>query len=54
MTVVKGVSKMKLMGLLPLIYNGTILGNDGIRHFEYQWLELQTNNKVFVETDDFF
>ena len=44
-------SRMKLLGLIPSLYNGNALDKEGTRYFECEWLELQTNHDVVIETD---
>ncbi|MBC8346136.1 MAG: hypothetical protein ISR82_04695 [Candidatus Marinimicrobia bacterium] len=44
-------SRMKLLGLIPSLYNGTALDKEGTRYFECEWLELQTDQDVVVEAD---
>ena len=48
---INGVSKIKLLGLIPALYNGTVLDKDGTEYFECEWLELQTDHNVAVEMD---
>ena len=44
-------SRMKLLELIPSLYNGNALDKEGTRYFECEWLELQTNHDVVIETD---
>jgi len=44
-------SRMKLLGLIPALYNGTALDKDGTRYLECEWLELQTDHDVVIEAD---
>ena len=48
---VEGISKMKLLKLIPALYNGTALDKEGTRYFECEWLELQTDHEVVIEMD---
>ncbi|MBT6391651.1 MAG: hypothetical protein HOJ69_10495, partial [Candidatus Marinimicrobia bacterium] len=44
-------SKLKLMAVIPSLFTGTALDKDGTRYIECEWLELQTDHNVVIETD---
>ncbi len=44
-------SRMRLLGLIPSLYNGKALDKKGTRYIECEWLELQTARDVVLEMD---
>ncbi len=49
--IVDGVSKLKLLGIIPTLYTGTIFNKAYAHYKECEWFEVQTDQKISIETD---